>query len=33
MSELLHLIALPLAVFMTWAVIRELVGAWRDLDL
>lgn len=33
MFELLHLITLPLALFMTWAVIRELVGAWRDLDL
>jgi hypothetical protein len=33
MLELLHLITLPLALLMAWAVIRELVGAWRDLDL
>ncbi len=33
MSEALHLIALPLAVLMTAAVIIELGRAWRDLDL
>jgi hypothetical protein len=33
MLELLHLITLPLALLMSWAVINELVGAWRDLDL
>jgi hypothetical protein len=32
MAEVLHIIALPLAGLMAWAVITEIGRAWDDLN-